>query len=87
MDGARRFIASETDRNEDTIKKADTALVGLAAQVLENNVDSVALITTDKPAGAAAETVLSNHGFGDRIGVRHASLSYIDELSTESFQL
>jgi hypothetical protein len=30
MDEARRFIANETDRDEDSIEKADPALVGLA---------------------------------------------------------
>ena len=32
MDEARRFIANETDRAEDSIEKADPALVGLAAR-------------------------------------------------------
>jgi len=35
MDEVRRFIAHETDRDEESIEKADTALVGLAAQLLD----------------------------------------------------
>lgn len=35
MDETRRFIANETGRSEDHIEKADTALVGLAAQLLD----------------------------------------------------
>lgn len=34
MDEARRFIAHETDHDEESIEKADTALVGLVAQLL-----------------------------------------------------
>lgn len=57
MDEARRFIANETNRDQDVIEKADTALVGLAAQFLETGeADHVVLLTTDKPAGRAAES-------------------------------
>jgi hypothetical protein len=35
MDDARRWIANETDRDEDTVEKADTALIGLATQLLD----------------------------------------------------
>lgn len=68
MDEARRFIAGETDRDEDLTAKADTALVGLAAQLLDMGAtDTVVLLTIDKPAGQAAETHHPNHGFSDRI--------------------
>nr|WP_206043388.1 hypothetical protein [Haloferax alexandrinus] len=50
MDEARRFIANETGRDEDITEKADTALVELAAQVLDTEqTDHVVLLTTDKP--------------------------------------
>ncbi len=63
MDEARRFIANETDRSEDFIEKTDTALVGLAAQLLDTTAaETIVLLTTDKPAGRAAEALLSNHG-------------------------
>jgi hypothetical protein len=59
MDETRRFIANETGRQEDTIEKADTALVGLAAQLLNTGeADEVVLLATDKPAGRAAERLL-----------------------------
>jgi hypothetical protein len=35
MDEGRRFIANETDRSKDLIEKADTALIDLAAQLLD----------------------------------------------------
>lgn len=50
MDEARRFIANETGRDEDITEKADTALVELAAQVLDTEqANHVVLLTTDKP--------------------------------------
>ena len=87
MDETRRFIASETDRNEDRIEKADTALVGLAAQLLDTGeTDSVVLLTTDKPAGKAAETILANHGFEERIEYRYVSEGYLETITAAEFQ-
>lgn len=86
MDEARRFIANETDRREDRIEKTDTALVGHAAQLLERGrADRVVVLTTDKPAGRAAENLLSSHGFGDQIEYRYASTAYLEGLTPEEF--
>ena len=86
MDAARRFIATETDRDEDLIEKADTALLGLAVQVLASGqADHVVLLTTDKPAGRAAETLLPNHGFDDQITYRYVSVEYLETISAEDF--
>jgi hypothetical protein len=87
MDEARRFIANETDRDEDTIEKADTALVGLAAQMLDTGkTDDVVLLTTDKPAGRAAETLLPQHGFSDCIDFRYVSVEYLETLTADEFR-
>jgi hypothetical protein len=87
MDEARRFIANETDRDEDVIEKADTALVGLAAQLLDTEeTDNVVLLTTDKPAGRAAETLLPQHGFSDRIEFRYVSVEYLETLTADEFR-
>ncbi|MDL5363852.1 hypothetical protein [Halalkalicoccus sp. NIPERK01] len=87
MDEARRFIANETDRNEDITEKADTALVGLAAQVLDTGeADYVVLLTTDKPAGRAAETLLPQHGFSDRIEFRYVSVEYLETITANEFR-
>jgi len=87
MDQTRRFIANETDRDEDIIEKADTALVGLAAQLLDTGeADNVVLLTTDKPAGKAAETLLSQHGFSDRIEFRYVSVEYLGTITANEFQ-
>lgn len=86
MDEARRFIASETERDEDTIEKADTALIGLAAQLLDTaEADRVVLLTTDKPAGKAVETLLSRRGYSDHIEFRYASLDYLETITANEF--
>jgi len=87
MDDARRFIANETERDEDTIEKADTALVALAAQLLETGeADRVVLLTTDKPAGRAAEHLLSERGFDDRIEYRYVSEEYLETITASEFR-
>ena len=86
MDEARRFITNATDRDEDSIEKADTALVGLAAQLLDTGeASSVVLLTTDKPAGNAAETLLPQHGFSDRIEFRYVSVEYLETVTADTF--
>lgn len=91
MDEARRVIANETDRDEDRIEKTDTALVGLGAQLLDTeDITGVVLLTTDKPAGRAAESLLTRHGFSDRIEYRYVSEEYLEtitaaELRQETF--
>jgi len=88
MDDTRRFVANETGRDEDRIEKADTALVGLAAQLLDTGeADSVVLLTTDKPAGKAAETILGDHGFAGQIGYRYASEEYLETITAAEFQV
>ena len=87
MDEARRFIANETDHEEDLIEKADTALVGLAAQILDaGEADHIVLLTTDKPAGKAAETIIPRHGFSDCIEFRYVSVEYLETLTAGEFR-
>lgn len=87
MDEARQFIASETGRDEDMIEKTDTALVGLAAHALETGeADHVVLLTTDKPAGRAAETLLPQHGFRDQIEFRYVSVEYLETITADEFR-
>ncbi|WP_306055737.1 hypothetical protein [Natronococcus wangiae] len=82
MDATRRYIANDTDRSEDHIEKAGTALVGLAAQLLENGeAEHIILLTTDKPAGRAAETLLPEYGFSDQIQYRYVSEEYLEQIT------
>lgn len=87
MDETCRVIANETDREEDRIEKTDTALVGLGAQLLDSeDITGVVLLTTDKPAGQAAELLLSQHGFSERIEYRYMSEAYLKTITTAEFR-
>lgn len=87
MDEARRFVAAETGRDEDLVEKADTALVGLTAQLLDSGrANRVVLLTTDKPAGRAAERLLPRHGFEEQVQYRYVSVAYLDTLTPEEFR-
>lgn len=86
MDAARRFIANETGRPEDRIEKTDTALVGLAVQLLDDgDAEHVVLLTTDKPAGRAAATLLPEYGFPDQLEYRYVSVAYLEGLTAAEF--
>ncbi|ODR79558.1 hypothetical protein BG842_06535 [Haladaptatus sp. W1] len=86
MDAARRFIANDTDRPEDTIEKTDTALIGLAAQLFDTRqADSVVLFTTDKPAGRAAESLLPSHGFTNDVEYRYVSVEFLETITATEF--
>jgi hypothetical protein len=87
MDDARRAIANETDRDEDGIEKADTALVGLAAQLLDSGeAEEVVLLTTDRPAGRAAERLLPEHGFEGQVEYRYVGESYLERVTAAEFE-
>jgi hypothetical protein len=43
-------------------------------------------LSTDKPAGRAAEALLPNHGFSDRIEFRYVSVEYLETLTAAEFQ-
>jgi hypothetical protein len=43
-------------------------------------------LTTDKPAGKAAETLLPQHGFSDRIEFRYVSVEYLETLTATEFR-
>jgi hypothetical protein len=81
------FIDNETDRDEDSIEQTDTALVVLAAQLLETGeANHVMLLTTEKPAGHAVETLLPQHGFSDRIEFRYVSVEYLETITANEFR-
>jgi len=87
MDAFRRFIANETERSKDRIEKADTALVGLTAQLLDSGeVNRVVLLTTDKPAGNAADSLLPQHGFDGQIEYRYVSEEFLETVTAGDFQ-
>lgn len=56
MDFVRQEIASQTDKDEHEVEKADTALAGLAVEFLNESDRPVAVLTDDRIAARAIET-------------------------------
>ena len=70
MDDVRGYIARASNRDEDTIEKADTALAGVAAQLFDGNEATyIYLVTTDIHAGEGSVAAVEAAGFDDRIEV------------------
>jgi hypothetical protein len=68
MDDVRASIARKSNRDEDRVEKADTALAGVAAQLLERgDIFFVTVVTTDRDAGEGVVRALEAHGFDGRI--------------------
>jgi len=67
MDDIRAYVARASNREEDQIEKADTALGAVAATLLDNgDARSVCIVTTDTDAGEGAIAALATHGFENR---------------------
>lgn len=68
MDRTRSYITNSSNRPEDQIERADTALAGVAVQlVLQGSAPSVCLVTTDADAGQGVVTAIEAAGFTDQI--------------------
>jgi hypothetical protein len=84
MDVTRCYIAHKTDRQEDTVEKADTALAGSAAQLLDTgNVDRVVVYTADIAAGDGVVTAISQSNLPNRVEFVEG-FAYLDDLTTAS---
>lgn len=71
MDDIRSYIARSSNRPEDQIEKADTALGAVAATLLDNSdVRYACVVTTDTDAGEGTVAALAANGFEDRIQFR-----------------
>lgn len=81
MDFVRSYIARESNRSEDTVEKTDTALGGVAADLLENgSAASVCVLTTDKDAGEGVVAALEAEGVDDQI-VFKEGFEFVEELT------
>jgi len=68
MDDVRSYIARSSNRNEDQIEKADTALGAVAATLIDNgDARFVCVVTTDADAGKGTIAALAANGFEDRV--------------------
>lgn len=71
MDDVRTYIAESSNRREDQIEKADTALAAVAAERLAgSDADRACVVTTDIDAGEGIVSALVNNDFKDRIRVK-----------------
>lgn len=78
MDDVRSFIARSSNRDEDQIEKADTALAAVAVELLEQN-KFVCVVTTDIDAGDGVVASLEANGFGNRAQFKNG-FELIDEI-------
>jgi hypothetical protein len=66
MDDVRSYVATSSNRDEDQIEKADTALGAVAVERLSNNdAEFVAVVTTDTDAGKDVVAALTANGSED----------------------
>jgi rRNA-processing protein FCF1 len=81
MDDIRSYIARSSNRPEDQIEKADTALGAVAATLLDSgDVRYVCVVTTDTDAGEGTVAALTASGFEDRVQFRDG-FELIDEIT------
>ncbi|QSG16304.1 hypothetical protein [Halapricum desulfuricans] len=80
MDDVLSFIARSSNRDEDQIEKADTALAAVAAERLEENTNYVSIVTTDLDAGEGAVAALEANGFENRVQFKNG-FELIDEIT------
>lgn len=80
MDDVRTYIATSSNRDEDHIEKADTALGAVAAKRLINgDAKAVTVVTTDTDAGEGVVAALTANGFEDRVRFKNG-FELIDEI-------
>lgn len=80
MDDVRTYIATSSNRDEDRIEKADTALGAVAAKRLINgDAKAVTVVTTDTDAGEGVVAALTANGFEDRVRFKNG-FELIDEI-------
>ncbi|KZN22630.1 hypothetical protein A4G99_19430 [Haladaptatus sp. R4] len=81
MDTVRRFIAKASHRSEDQIEKADTALAGVAMQLLNSgNAASVTVVTRDTDAGKGVVRAIEARGFEGQIEFKNG-FDLIEEIT------
>jgi hypothetical protein len=81
MDDVRTFIAQSSNRREDQIEKADTALAAVAAERLDaGDAGFVCIVTTDIDAGEGIVSTLSRNGFDERVQFKDG-FELVDEIT------
>ncbi|MFB1063070.1 hypothetical protein [Natrinema sp. H-ect4] len=81
MDDVRTYIAQSSNRREDQIEKADTALAAVAAERLTgSDVEFACIVTTDIDAGEGIVSALSRNGFDERVQFKNG-FELIEEIA------
>lgn len=80
MDDVRSFIARSSNRDEDQIEKADTALAAVAVELLQGKNEFVCIVTTDIDAGEGVVAALDANGFENRAKFKNG-FELIDEIT------
>ncbi|SEL80263.1 hypothetical protein [Haloferax larsenii] len=81
MDGIRTYIANSSNRDEDQIEKADTALGAVAVSCLTNSAAKfVTVVTTDAAAGEGVVAALEANGYEGRVQFKDG-FELIDEIT------
>jgi hypothetical protein len=80
MDDVRLFIARSSNRREDDIEKADTALAAVAVELLGAEHEYVCVVTTDIDAGNGVVAALEANGFANRVQFK-SGFELIDEIT------
>lgn len=80
MDDVGSYIAASSNRDEDQIEKADTALGAVAVERLSNGeAEFITVVTTDTDAGEGVVAALTANGFEDRARFKDG-FELIDEI-------
>lgn len=79
MDDVRSFIAYSSNRDEDQIEKADTALAAVAVELLQGEKELACVVTTDVDAGEGLVAALETNGFESRAQFKNG-FELIDEI-------
>lgn len=81
IDDARSYIARSSNRNEDRVEKADTALAAVAAERLDGGTAEFAyVLTTDIDAGEAVVAALEANGFENRARFKNG-FDFVDDIT------
>jgi hypothetical protein len=80
MDDVQSFIARSSNRDEDQIEKADTALAAVAVELLQGDSEFVCVVTTDVDAGEGVVVAVEMNGFENRAQFKNG-FELIDEIS------
>jgi hypothetical protein len=86
LDDVREYIAGKSNRYPDRTEKADTALGGVALQILERDgIERVFVVTTDVDPGHGVVRALTAQGYGDQVEFVDG-FEFVDDLDSSDYR-